>query len=510
MRNVAVDALESGESGANGRSDADAGQGVAKILDREGNGALGNTDAAHEQRGDTHLAIGVIELVLGDERGKTASDRGNGDSDAKHAVGAIDAGGHDGHSEGRGGLVDGATHIEGGHNADDQAQDDGGAALQATEHAGEPVHHKAKRRGQDVDVGHAQDERGQNRDDQDRHDGLDGVVDLPGLHPADKVAADDSHDHGAQETSRDAVTAGGDDGVVDQVAQDKAGGQCGLAGHRVGDVCRKHRDHHGDAGHADGVKAHHQRVGDLHAAGAGGAGCQRECKEHATDNDDGDKIGNAGIECIEQRLTRIGKDGLLGRRCRGLRGSGDGLLLCLGLGLGRVNGATRRLDDLDSLVDDLDRIGNHVGSADLQELALGHLLLKAIFVLDAHVDGLQDQVGGIDVFLRELILDAQTTLSLDLALDATGGAFILNRLLGHIRVGDSHGTGGNAYDLHCFPLFIELRAQDTVCGGLRSIPCRLDLLSFRQDQYRCSLFLMPAHFGKRAGQSVGYAFWLCV
>lgn len=189
----------------------------------------------------------------------------------------------------------------------------------------------------------------------------------------------------------------------------------------------------------------------------------------------------------------------------GPAGRGDGLLLCLGLGLGRVNGTARRLDNLNSLVDDLDRIGDHIGSTDLEELALGHLLLKTVLVLDTHVDGLQDQVGGVHVFLRELILDTQATLSLDLALDATGGAFILNRLLGHIRVGDTHSTGGNAYDLHCFPLFIELRAQDTVCGGLRSIPCRLDLLSFRQEQYRCSFFLMPAYFGKRAGQSVGYA-----
>lgn len=337
------------------------------------------------------------------------------------------------------------------------------------------------------------------------HDGLDGVVDLPGLHPADKVTADDSHDHGAQEAGRNAVAARGDDGVVNQVAQDEAGGKCGLTGHRVGDVCRKHRNHHRDAGHADSVKAHHQRVGDLHTASTGSTGCQREGEEHATDNDDGDKIGNAGIECIEQRLARIGKDGLLGRRCRGLRGSGDGLLLCLGLGLGRVNGTARRLDDLDSLVDNLYRIGDYIRGADLEELALGHLLLKTVLVLDTHVDGLEHQVGAINVFLRELILDTQTTLSLDFALDATSGAFILNRLLGHIRVGDTHGTGGNAYDLHCFPLFIELRSQDTVCGGLRSIPCRLDLLSFRQDQYRCSFFLMPVYFGKRAGQSVGYA-----
>ena len=505
MRDVAVDTLEGGKRRTHGRADANAGKGVTEVLDRKGDSALGNTNAAHEQRGDAHLTVGVIELVLGDERSEATGDRGNGDGDAEHTVRTVDTGGHDGHGEGRGGLVDGATHIEGGHNANDQTQDNCGTALQAAEHAGEPVHHKAKRRGQDVDIGHAQDKRGQNRDDQDGHDGLDGVVDLPGLHPADKVAADDRHDHGAQEAGRNAVAVRGNDCVVDQVAQDKTGGERGLAGHRVGDVCRKHRDHHGDAGHADGVKAHHQRVRNLHAVGAGGTGCQREGKKHAADNDDGDKIGNAGIECIEQRLARIGKDRLLGRRCRGLQGSGDGLLLCLGLGLGRVNGATRRLDDLNGLVDDLYRIGDYIRGADLQELALGHLLLKTVLVLNTHVDGLQDQVGRIHVFLRQLVLDTQATLSLDLALDATGGAFILNRLLGHIRVGDTHSTGGNAYDLHCFPLFIELRAQDTVCGGLRSIPCRLDLLSFRQDQYRCSFFLMPAYFGKRAGQSVGYA-----
>lgn len=76
--------------------DANAGKGVTEVLDREGDSALSNTDAAHEQCGDTHLAIGVIELILGDERSEATGDRGNGDGDAEHAVGAIDAGGHDG------------------------------------------------------------------------------------------------------------------------------------------------------------------------------------------------------------------------------------------------------------------------------------------------------------------------------------------------------------------------------------------------------------------------------
>lgn len=57
-------------------------------------------------------------------------------------------------------------------------------------------------------------------------------------------------------------------------------------------------------------------------------------------------------------------------------------------------------------------------------------------------------VGGVNVFLRQLLLDTQTTLGLNLVLNATGGAFILNRFLVHIRVGDTHGTDGNAYDLH--------------------------------------------------------------
>ena len=52
------------------------GKGVAKILDREGNGALGNTDAAHEQCGDAHLTVGVIELVLGDKCSEATGDRG--------------------------------------------------------------------------------------------------------------------------------------------------------------------------------------------------------------------------------------------------------------------------------------------------------------------------------------------------------------------------------------------------------------------------------------------------
>lgn len=91
----------------------------------------------------------------------------------------------------------------------------------------------------------------------------------------------------------------------------------------------------------------------------------------------------------------------------GPAGQRNGLLLCLGLGLGRVNGTARRLNDLNSLVDDLDRIGDHIGSTDLEELALGHLLLKTVLVLDTHVDGLQDQVGGIHVFLRQLILDTR-------------------------------------------------------------------------------------------------------
>ena len=57
-------------------------------------------------------------------------------------------------------------------------------------------------------------------------------------------------------------------------------------------------------------------------------------------------------------------------------------------------------------------------------------------------------VGGVNVFLRQLLFDTQATLGLNLVLNATDGAFILNHLLVHIRVGDTHGTGGNAYDLH--------------------------------------------------------------
>lgn len=57
-------------------------------------------------------------------------------------------------------------------------------------------------------------------------------------------------------------------------------------------------------------------------------------------------------------------------------------------------------------------------------------------------------VGGVNVFPRQLLLDAQATLGLRLVLNATGGAFILNRLLGHIRVGDTQGTDGNAYVLY--------------------------------------------------------------
>lgn len=57
-------------------------------------------------------------------------------------------------------------------------------------------------------------------------------------------------------------------------------------------------------------------------------------------------------------------------------------------------------------------------------------------------------VGGVNVFPRQLLLDAQAALGLSLVLNATGGAFILNRLLSHIHVGDTHGTDGTACDLH--------------------------------------------------------------
>lgn len=223
-----------------------------------------------------------------------------------------------------------------------------------------------------------------------------------------------------QEAGRDAVAVRGNDCVVDQVAQDKTGGERGLAGHRVGDVCRKHRDHHGDAGHADGVKTHHQRVRDLHAVGAGGTGCQREGEKYAADNDDGDKIGNAGIECIEQRLTRIGKDRLLGRRCRGLRGSGDGLLLCLGLGLGRVNGATVALmiSTAWSMI--------FTGSAITSEVPTFRNLPSAIFCskrssfstptsTDSSTRSAESTSSCVSSFSIP-----RATLSLDFALDATG------------------------------------------------------------------------------------------
>ena len=79
------------------------------------------------------------------------------------------------------------------------------------------------------------------------------------------------------------------------------------------------------------------------------------------------------------------------------------------------------------------------------ETLIGQRVVQA-FLERGHRHG--RDVGGVNIFLRQLLLDTQATLGLSLVLNATGGAFILNRLLVHICVGDTHGTGGNAYDLH--------------------------------------------------------------
>lgn len=129
-------------------------------------------------------------------------------------------------------------------------------------------------------------------------------------------------------------------------------------------------------------------------------------------------------------------------------GLGDGLLGNLGLGgLGGGNGLGAT-DEREGAVKDVGGVRDGVGGADLQKTALGHLGLEAVLALDAHVDRLDDEVRGIDVLLRELVLDARATLGLDLALEAALGALLLHGLLGHVGVRDADGAGAHSYDLH--------------------------------------------------------------
>ena len=59
-------------------------------------------------------------------------------------------------------------------------------------------------------------------------------------------------------------------------------------------------------------------------------------------------------------------------------------------------------------------------------------------------------VGGVDLVLFQLVVDAHAPLGFDLAVDAALFALFHQGLLSHIGVGDARGAGRNSYDLHTF------------------------------------------------------------
>ena len=84
---------------------------------------------------------------------------------------------------------------------------------------------------------------GENRNDDDRHDCLDCLRNIPALHPFHDIASNQCKHQCPEESGLhiDPIDA---DGIICQIAQNESRCQTRLACHGIADICRKDRNHH--------------------------------------------------------------------------------------------------------------------------------------------------------------------------------------------------------------------------------------------------------------------------
>ena len=116
-----------------------------------------------------------------------------------------------GDGEAVGDLVERAAHVEGHHQAEDDAEQDGGAAAHVVQALVELFHQPADRLAEDDDHHQAADDAGEERDHQHRHQAAGPGGHRPRGDPVGEQAGEDAADDGAEEAGHrdgDAVGVG--------------------------------------------------------------------------------------------------------------------------------------------------------------------------------------------------------------------------------------------------------------------------------------------------------------
>ena len=404
----------------------------------------------------------LAEVLLADDDGEGGDQRRNdaGGGDGSHEVSAevVGLGADTGlecstEQEGTSGvssLVNRATHVKGAHAADGQAKDHRTGVTETLQE----IHHALVNGSHGAgNTEHDQADDG-SRAQRIQEDCLQAIKargnfreDL--LEQQNDIASEEAADDAAQEAEAHASATGVDHagiGVNRQALDgdhtgDKAGNERRALADGLGDVSGEHRNHevHGDA--ADDLKHRGKAVvvGSRRIEGRN-APQERNGGQNTTGNDEDQHMADAVHEVLIDDVA----DGLL--------------LLDLVLDIGGSSnrvvalGGERAVDQLTGGLD-----GQGLGNADGN-----HRLTGETLGLDILVGCDDDGLGTGDLTLRELVLDTDLAMSLDLNGQTSLGSCLLQRLLCHEGVRNAGWATGRGDDVklsHVSLLFYVLRPQ---------------------------------------------------
>ena len=415
----------------------------------------------------------LAEVLLADNDGEGGNQRRNDASggDGSHEVGTevvgvgADTGGQGlGEHSGTGdvsSLVDRAAHVKGAHAADGKTQDNGargGQTLEEVHHSGVDGSHGAGNAEHDQ----ADDGRREQRVQEDSLKAVQvlGQTGKDLLEQQDDIASEEAADDAAQEAEAHAGATGVDHagiGVNRQALDgdhtgDKAGNERRALADGLGDVGGKHRNHevHGDA--ADNLEHSGKAVvvGSRRIEGRN-APQERNGGQNTTGNDEDQHVADAVHEVLINNVA----DGFL--------------LLDLVLDIGGSSnrvvalGGERAVDQLSGGLD-----GQGLGNADGN-----HGLTGETLSLDILVGCDDDGLGTGDLTLRELVLDTDLAMRLDLNGQTSLGSCLLQRLLRHEGVRNAGRATGSGDDVKLSHVSLLLK----FCARGRS-PTRASLRAF--------------------------------
>ena len=475
MRRRIVNVEHDGQDRSDGGTEHHDGHDGPDVLGHERNGALGDVGATKDEVDDTGVVILLAEVLLADDDGEGGDQRRNdaGGGNGSHEVGAevvglgANTGGQGLGEHSRTGdvssLVNRATHVKGAHAADSKTQDNGARGRQTLEevhHGGVDGSHGAG------DAEHDQTDDG-SREQRVQEDSLEAVQVLGQtgkdlLEQQDDIASEEAADDAAKEAEAHAGATGVDHagiGVNRQALDgdhtgDEAGDERRALADGLSDVGGEHRNHevHGDA--ADNLEHSGKAVvvGSRRIEGRD-APQERDGGQNTTGDDEDQHVADAVHEVLIDDVA----DGLL--------------LLDLVLDIGGSSnrvvalGGERAVDQLSGGLD-----GQGLGNADGN-----HGLTGETLSLDILIGCNDDGLGTGDLTLRELVLDTDLAMSLDLNGQTSLGSRLLQCLLRHEGVrnaGRATGRGDDVKLSHVSLLF-------KFCARRRS-PTRASLRAFPQ------------------------------